>query len=57
MVEFTGLELYWALSDGAFRDASLYVRQKRAAVILTEARIHLTRKEFQELEKYASERL
>ena len=57
MGEPKSLESYKVQMDDAFSDASFYVRLKREEEILTEARIHLTRTEFQELEKYASERL
>ena len=48
MDEVTKLKRYLALADGAFRDASLYVRLNEEEAILSEARIHLTRNEFQE---------
>ena len=43
--------------DDAFRDAPLNLRQNKAAAILSEAHKHLSRKEFQELERYVFERL
>ena len=57
MTEPKSLEQYKAQMDYAFKDPSFYAMLKREDEILTEARRHLTRKEFQELKKYASERL
>lgn len=57
MDEVPKLKRYLALADGAFRDASLYVRLNEEEAILSEARKHLTRNEFQELEKYVFEKL
>ncbi len=57
MTESKSLEYYKAKMDDAFKDASFYVRLKREEEIRTEARRHLTRKEFQELEKYVVEKL
>ena len=57
MTEPNSLEHYKVQMDDAFKDLSFYVRLKREDEILTEARRHLTRKEFQELKRYASERL
>jgi len=57
MTESKSLENYKALVDDAFKDASSYVSLKREKEILSEAHIHLTRKDFQKLEKYVSERL
>ena len=57
MGEPKSLEIYKVQMDDAFKDASFYVRLKREEEILTEARRHLTRTEFQELKRYASERL
>jgi len=57
MTESKSLEHYKVQMDDAFKDASSYVRLKREEELLSEARIHLTRKDFQELEKYVSERL
>ena len=57
MTEPKNLAYYKAQMDDAFKDTSFYVRLKREEEILTEARRHLTRTEFQELEKYASDRL
>ncbi len=56
MTESKSLAHYKAQMDDALKDTSFYVRLKREEEILTEARKHLTREEFQELEKYASER-
>ena len=57
MTEPNSLAHYKAQMDDAFKDLSFYVRLKREDEILTEARRHLTRTEFQELKRYASERL
>ncbi len=51
------LEIFKGLVDDAFRDTSFNLRQSKAGEILPEARKHLTRKEFQELEKYVFEKL
>ncbi len=51
------LENFKNIMDDAFKDASFYVRLKKEEEILTEARKHLTRKEFQELEDYVLEKL
>ena len=51
------LEIFKAQMDDAFSDISFYMMLKREEEILTEARGHLTKTEFQELEKYASEKL
>ncbi len=51
------LEIFKALVDDALTSQSLLIRQKRADKILSEARKHLTREEFKELEKYAFEKL
>ena len=57
MDEFTRLEKYQALVDAALRDSPLNVRQSKAADILSEALKFLSRKDFQELEKYVFDRL
>ncbi len=57
MGEPKNLDHYKAQMDDAFKDASFYVRLKREEEILSEARINLTRKEFQELEKYSLDKL
>lgn len=57
MSEYKNLEYYKAQMDDAFKDASFYVRLKREAEILTEARRHLNSKDIQELEKYVLEKL
>jgi len=51
------VDTFKAIVDDAFRDAALNVRQDKAAPILSEAKKHLSRKEFQELEKYIFEKL
>jgi len=51
------LEIFKGLVDDAFRDTSFNLRQSKAGEILPEARNHLTRKAFQELEKYVFEKL
>jgi hypothetical protein len=51
------LETFKAIVDDAFRDAPLNMRQDKAAPLLSEARKHLSRKEFQKLENYIFERL
>ena len=51
------VEAYKALVDDAFRDAPLYIRQNKAAAILSEAQKHFTRKEFLELQDYVFKRL
>ena len=56
MTEPKSLEHYKAQMDDAFKDTSFYVRLKREEEILTESRRHLTRTEFQKLEKYVLER-
>jgi hypothetical protein len=43
--------------EEAFRDATLSVRQIKAAAILSEAEKHLHREEFRELEEYVFEKL
>ena len=51
------LDIYKALVDDAFRNASLNTRQNKAAAILSEAQKHSPRMEFQELQDYVFERL
>ena len=51
------LETFKAIVDDAFRDTPFNMRQDKAAPILSEARKHLSRKDFQELEKYVFEKL
>lgn len=51
------LEVFKALVDGALKSQSLDTRQTKAGKILSEARKHLTRKEFQELESLVFEKL
>ena len=51
------LDSFKAIVDDAFRDAPLNMRQDKAAPVLSEARKHLSRKKFKELEKYVFERL
>jgi len=51
------VDTFKAIVDDAFKDAALNVRQDKAAPILSEAKKHLSRKEFQELEKYIFEKL
>ena len=57
MNDSKSLEVYKALVDDAFTNASLSTRQNKAAAILPEAHKHLPRKEFKELEDYVFERL
>jgi len=57
MYEFTTLEKYQALVDEAMRDSPLYIRQNKAAAILSEALKFLSREEFRELQDYVFERL
>jgi len=57
MTESKSLEIYKALADDALKAISLLLRQKRAGEILSEARNHLTREEFKDLEKHVFERL
>jgi len=40
------MDSFKAIVDDAFRDAPLNIRQDKAALILSEARKHLSRKEF-----------
>ena len=51
------VETYKALVDDAFRDTPFNMRQDKAAAILSEAHKHLSRNDFQELEKYVFEKL
>ena len=51
------LETFKAIVDDAFRDTPFNMRQDKAAPILSEAHKHLSRKDFQELEKYVFENL
>lgn len=53
----TVLDSFKAIVEDAFRDAPFNKRQDKAAPILAEARKHLSRKEFQELEKYVFKKL
>ena len=53
----TTLETFKAIVDDAFRNAPFNTRQDKAAPILSEARKHLSRKDFQELENYIFEKL
>ncbi len=51
------LDSFKAIVDDAFRDVPLRLRQDKASLILSEARIHLSREELQELENYIFEKL
>ena len=51
------MDSFKAIVDDAFRDAPLSKRQDKATLIISEARIHLSRKELKELENYIFERL
>ena len=51
------LDTYKAIIDDAFKNASLNLRQNKAADILSEVHKHLSRKEFKELESYIFEKL
>ena len=51
------LDSFKAIVDDAFRDAPFKLRQDKAAAVLSEAHKHLSRKEFQELEKYVFDKL
>ena len=51
------LDSFKAIVDDAFRDAPLNMRQNKATSILSEARKHLSRGDFQELENYIFEKL
>ncbi len=51
------LDSFKAIVDDAFRDAPLNKRQDKATLILSEARIHLSREELKELDNYIFERL
>ena len=51
------LDSFKAIVDDAFRDTPFNMRQDKATAILSEANKHLSRKDFQELEKYVFEKL
>jgi len=51
------LDTFKAIVGDAFVDSSLYVRQNKAAAILSEAHKILSRGEFRELRDYVFERL
>ena len=51
------LEVYKALVDDAFRNASLNTRQNKAASILSEAQKLFPEKDFKELQDYVFEKL
>lgn len=53
----TVLDSFKAIVEDAFRDAPFNKRQDKAAAVLSEARKHLSRKDFKELEKYVFEKL
>jgi len=57
MNENTSLEKCKALADDALRDSSLYIRQNKAAVILSEAQKHFPQNDFRELQDFVFERL
>jgi len=57
MTEPTSLEKYKALTNDALRNSPLYIRQNKAAAILSEALKFLSRKEFKDLQGYVFERL
>jgi len=57
MSEPSSLDTFKAIVDYAFRDAPFNMRQDKAATVLSEAHKQLSRKEFQELEKYVFEKL
>ena len=57
MSELTEVEKYKALADDVLRVSSLYVRQNKAAAIMSEALKHLSWGELRELERYVFERL
>jgi len=57
MDEFTNLEKYQAIVDEAMRGSLLWLRQNKAAAILSEAIKFLSREEFRELQDYVFERL
>ena len=51
------LEIYKALVDDAFRNASLNTRQNKAAAILSEAQKLFPEKDFKELQDYVFENM
>ena len=51
------LDSFKAIVDDAFRDTPFNKRQVKAGAVLSEAFIHLSRTEFQELEKYVFKKL
>lgn len=51
------LGVFKALVDDALKSQSLLLRQTRAGDIISEARKHLTREEFKELEKQVFEKI
>jgi len=51
------LETFKAIVDDAFNDTPFNKRQDKAAPIISEARKHLSKKDFKELENYVFERL
>lgn len=51
------LETFKAITDDAIKEGQLHRNQSKAADILSEAHKHLTREEFQELERYVFDRL
>jgi len=57
MNDSKSLEVYKALVDDAFRNASLDTRQNKAASILSKAQKLFPEKKFQELREYFFERL
>jgi len=57
MSEPTSLDTFKAIVEDAFVDCPLYIRQNKAAAILSEAQKHLPREEFTELQDYVFERL
>jgi len=57
MSEPSRLDTFKAIVGDAFVDSSLYVRQNKAAAILSEAHKILSRGEFRELRDYVFERL
>ena len=57
MSETANVEKYKAIADDALRVSFLYVRQNKAAAIMSEAHKHLSWGELRELEVYVFERL
>ena len=51
------LDTYRAIVDDTFKNASLNLKQNKAADILSEAHKHLSREEFKILESYIFEKL